>query len=178
MKLLRNLVGKFRGEHNAGWYRAHGAVIGRDVHIGRGVSLDPSHCNLLTLGDDVVFAPNVIVLTHDAALRRREGVKLTKLAPVVIGSRVFIGANSVVLPGVSIGNDVVIAAGSIVRTDVPSNTLAGGNPAQPIMTLEEFEDRQIKKLQTSPVYGPEDLSGNYRLRQREEVIRAGLGWTY
>lgn len=177
-KLIKNALLRLRGVHDADYYRSRGAVIGARVHIGHGVTLDPTHCNLLTLGDDVVFAPNVVVLTHDAALRRREGFELTKLAPVTIGSRVFIGAGAIVLPGVTIGDDVVVAAGSVVSRDIPSNSLAQGSPAKPLKTLDEFAEQQTARAQDGPTYGREDLLGDYRGRQREEVTRAGVGWSY
>lgn len=176
--MIKNTLLRLRGVHDAEWYRAQGAVIGARVHIGHGVTLDPTHCNLLTLGDDVVFAPNVVVLTHDAALRRREGFELTRLAPVTIGSRVFIGAGSIILPGVTIGDDVVVAAGSVVSRNVPPNSLAKGSPARVHEPLDDFAKRQSARIQDGPSYGRDDLVGDYRARQREEVDRAGVGWSY
>jgi len=60
--------------------------------------------------------------------------------PVTIGHNVWIGGNSVILPGVSIGDNAVIGAGSIVNRDVPANTLAVGNPCRPIRHITE-DDR-------------------------------------
>lgn len=177
-RLLKRAVQRLRGVHDADWYRRRGAVIGARAHLGHGVSLDPTHCNLLTLGDDVVFAPNVVVLTHDAALRRREGFELTKLAPVTIGSRVFVGAGTIVLPGVTIGSDVVIAAGSVVSRDIASNSLAKGSPAAVHESLDDFAKRQASRIQDGPTYGRDELTGDYRERQREEVARASVGWSY
>ena len=70
--------------------------------------IDTSNCDLITIGDDVILAPNVHIVAHDASLKNFLGVK--KLGRVTIGSRVFIGANSVVLPGVEIGDDASSSA--------------------------------------------------------------------
>lgn len=69
--------------------------------------------------------------------------------PITIGNRVWIGGNSVVLPGITIGDDVIVAAGSVVTKDVPSNWIVGGNPARKIREItqgdkEYWENKQLK----------------------------------
>jgi acetyltransferase-like isoleucine patch superfamily enzyme len=58
---------------------------------------------------------------------------------VTIGRRVFIGTNSIILKGVTIGHNTVIGAGSVVTTDIPENVVAAGNPCRPIRTLSAEE---------------------------------------
>ena len=65
---------------------------------------------------------------------------------VEIGNNVFIGAGSIVLPGVTIGDNVVIGAGSIVSRNIPTNSVAVGNPAKVICTLDEYIDKQRRKM--------------------------------
>lgn len=93
-------------------------------------------CGHVTFGDDVMLAPNVqIYAAHhplDAEVRV-SGVELG--SPIRVGSRVWIGGGAILLPGVSIGDDAVIGAGSVVTKDVPARTLAVGNPCRAIRAL-------------------------------------------
>lgn len=94
------------------------------------------HCVMLdaapiVIGDDVLLGPavHIYTVTHplDAA-QRIQGFEQAK--PVQIGHRVWIGGGSIILPGVTIGDDAVIAAGSVVKQDVPAGSLVAGNPAK------------------------------------------------
>ena len=82
-----------------------------------GCILDPGHVFLITIGDNVTFAPRVHILAHDASTKELTGY--TKIAPVNIGNNVFIGANSTVLMGVNIGDNVIVGANSLVSKDIP-----------------------------------------------------------
>lgn len=91
----------------------------------------------VTMGDHVWIGPNTLISCFNHPLTpkgRREHLAIVK--PVSIGNDVWIGGNCTILPGVTIGNNVVIAAGAVVTTDIPDNTLAGGVPAKPIRELE------------------------------------------
>ncbi|MCO7124484.1 sugar O-acetyltransferase [Sporolactobacillus shoreicorticis] len=107
-------------------------------------------CNRITIGDNVLFAPNVGIYTAghciDPELRLN---KQEYTAPVHIGDNVWIGANASVLPGVSIGTNVVIGAGSVVTHDIPDNCVAVGNPCRVLRYVNEhdkkyyFRDRKV-----------------------------------
>lgn len=81
--------------------------------------------NHVKIGDNVMLGPNVLIYDQDHDYRAEGGVAAMKFktAPVTIGNNVWIGANSVVLRGTVIGNNCVIAAGCIVNSDVPDNTV-------------------------------------------------------
>ncbi len=64
---------------------------------------------------------------------------------ITVGDRVFIGMRTIVLPGVHIGSDVVIGAGSVVARDVPEGTVAAGTPCRPIRSIEEYERRVLQR---------------------------------
>lgn len=99
---------------------------------------------LITMGDDVTITSGVEIITHDGStglVRNGDGRRYQRCAPVTIGNNVFIGVNSIILPGITIGSNVVIGAGSIVTRDIESNILAAGNPAKPIGRFEDFEAR-------------------------------------
>ena len=114
------------------------------------VIIDPGHCWLIELGDDVTLAPRVHILAHDASTKRELGY--TRIAKVKIGSNVFIGAGSIVLPGVTIGDNVVIGAGSVVSKDIPSNSVAAGNPCRVITTYQEYMGRKKTEMEESCVF--------------------------
>jgi len=90
----------------------------------------------ITIGDDVLFAPNVQLLaaTHplDAA-ERASGAELG--GPITIGDRVWLGGGVIVCPNVTIGAGTTIGAGSVVTRDIPANVVAVGNPCRVLRTL-------------------------------------------
>lgn len=94
----------------------------------------------IEIGDNCLFANNVVIIDHDHKLDENGFVKgeLTT-SPVRIDDGVWIGANSVILRGVTIGNGAVVAAGAVVSHDVPEHTLVGGVPAKIIRKLENVK---------------------------------------
>lgn len=90
----------------------------------------------ITIGNNVFIAPNVCLITEEHAMdveQRLAGLEYTH--PVTIGDNVWICAGVIVLPGVSIGANSVIGAGSVVTKDIPSDSLAVGNPCKVIRSL-------------------------------------------
>lgn len=95
----------------------------------------------VTFGDNVFIAPNCGFYTAGHPLdveRRNKGLEYAY--PIAIGNNVWIGAHVSVLPGVKIGNNTVIGAGSVVVKDIPANVLAAGNPCKVIREISE-EDK-------------------------------------
>jgi len=94
--------------------------------------------NKITIGRNCLIAPYVQIYTASHPLNADEriskakdrGIYVTQAKPVNIGDKVWIGGNTVILPGVTIGNNVTIGAGSVVTKDVPDNVLAVGNPCK------------------------------------------------
>src|SRR5438270_5802854 len=91
--------------------------IGAGVHIGDASRYDWSHGRHITIGDGAVLAPGVRILCHDASCRAQIGG--TWVAPVTIGAGAFIGTEAVLMPGVTVGEGAVVAAGAVVTRDVP-----------------------------------------------------------
>ncbi|MET3663742.1 sugar O-acetyltransferase [Caulobacter sp. 1776] len=114
---------------------------GVHIRVGRNVFVN-QNCTFydlggLDIGDDVMIGPNVSLITSGHPLapsRRRDGVVAK---PIVIERNVWIAAGATVIGGVTIGENSVVAAGSVVTRDVPPNTLVGGNPARVIRSIEE-----------------------------------------
>lgn len=159
MSFLKEIVYRLRGEYTTEKLVKMGLKIGKNFGRLNGVILDPSHCWLITIGDNVTLAPRVHILAHDASTKGFLGY--TKIGRVNIGNNVFIGAESVVLPNVNIGDNVVIGANSTVTKDIPSNSVYAGNPARFMCTIEEYIEKNKKRMENSSVYGEEyTLRGN------------------
>ena len=96
----------------------------------------------VTIGDDCFIGPHVSIYTacHSTDPAERNTRREWAL-PVSIGNSVWIGGNVTILPGVTIGNNVTIGAGSVVVSDIPSGTVAVGNPCRVVKTLELEQDK-------------------------------------
>jgi maltose O-acetyltransferase len=125
-----------------------GASVGRDVFIGSGVMLDQIHGRSLTIGDEVTLVQGCRVLCHDASSNRRLGA--TFVSPVSIGRRAFLGADCLVLPGVTIGEDAVVAAGAVVTHDVAAGMVVAGCPAREICTTADLDARRREQMVSLP----------------------------
>lgn len=91
----------------------------------------------ITLGDDVQIGPNVQLLTPTHPVEpepRRQKWEAAK--PIKIGNNVWLGGGAIVLPGVTIGDNTVVGAGSVVTRDLPANVIAVGNPARVIRSID------------------------------------------
>ena len=111
---------------------------GKNIHVGKNVFINFC-CHFqdqggVYIGDDVLIGSNVVFATinHGMAPEERH---LHHMAPIHIGNKVWIGSNATVLPGVTVGDGAVIAAGAVVSRDVPERTVVGGVPARIIRTV-------------------------------------------
>lgn len=105
----------------------YGMNIAPDVRISFKARIDKTNPKGLTIKEKTYIAFDAIVLSHDYSTRRHS-------AKTVIGSHCFIGCAAIILPNVTIGNHVIVAAGSVVTKDVPNNCVVAGNPAKVIKT--------------------------------------------
>jgi maltose O-acetyltransferase len=169
-----------RGDLTVERLRAAGVRAGARVAVERGAWVDLEWGYLIELGDRVVLAPGAMVLAHDASMQHWTGH--TRIAPVSVGDRVFVGARAVVLPGVTIGSDVVIAAGSVVTHDIAPECVVGGVPARRLCSLDEFRARYDEARAAGATVSTEDrvraARGDAGARQRvNDVVRpSGEAW--
>lgn len=173
MRIIKEIIYRFRGEYTTEKLISMGMQIGNNFKRLNGVILDPAHCWLIEIGDNVTIAPRVHILCHDASTKAFLGY--TKIGRVTIGNNVFIGAESVVLPGVTIGDNVIIGANSTVTYDIPNNVVVAGTPAKVIDSLENYLQKEKKQMKTNPIYGEEytlrqNVSMELRYKQKEELL--------
>ena len=90
----------------------------------------------ITLEDNVQIGPNVTIVTDNHDFDDRY---VLKCRPVHIGRNAWIGANAIIMPGVTVGENAVIGGGAVVTKDVPANTIVGGNPAKVLRSLQVAE---------------------------------------
>ncbi|WLT30000.1 acyltransferase [Geothrix sp. PMB-07] len=99
---------------------------------------------LITIGHNVGFAAEVIFITHDGGTkvfkREERYKKVLKYGRITVHDNCVIGQRVIILPGVTIGPNSVVAAGSVVSRNVPPGVLAAGNPAKPVMTLHQYAE--------------------------------------
>ena len=112
---------------------------GKHITIGKNVFIN-FDCTFFALGgitieDDVLIGPKVSLITENHPLNPEERKGLTG-KPILIKKNAWIGANATILPGVTIGENAVVAAGAVVSKDVPDNTIVGGIPAKFIKNIQ------------------------------------------
>lgn len=172
MNPIKEFVYRLRGEYTTEKLISMGMKAGKNFKRLNGVILDPAHCWLIEIGDNVTLAPRVHILCHDASTKTF--LNYTKIGRVTIGDNVFIGAESVVLPGVTIGSNVIVGANSTVTHDVPDNTVVAGTPVQVICSLEEYLEKERRRMESAPCFGEEytlrqNVSMEKRMEQKAEL---------
>ena len=139
--LLKQMFGKI-GENCYIEPPLHSNFSGRHVFMGNNVyanyNLTLVDDGNIYIGDNVMFAPNVVVATAGHPIipeLRMRGLQFNK--DVHIGKNVWVGAGAILMPGVKIGDNTVIGAGSVVTKDIPSDVVAVGNPCRVIRLIGE-----------------------------------------
>lgn len=119
---------------------------------------------LIEIGDNVTITQNVFFSTHDGGvgLFRKKYPGINVFGRIKIGNNVFIGSNTIFLPGVQVGDNVVIGSGSLISKDIPSNVVAIGRPAVPVKSIEDYEKQIIEKA----VY----LHSGFGPNRKEEIL--------
>ena len=141
-------------------HRLRGVRMGRDCYIDPTAIVETSYPQNVSLGDDVRIAAGAVVMTHIIAPHylRDTGIMPLVRKPVRLDDHSFIGANAVILPGVTVGRASVVASGAVVSTNVAPYTMVAGNPA-----------RVIKRFPNPPFPNPPEGS----LRSSEPEIPSG-----
>lgn len=135
---LRELMSQLTGselDENFGLFPPIYTDFGKNIKIGKGVFINSGCCfqdqGGIELGDGCMICHQVVIATlnHDLAPEKRMNMIPAK---VTLGKNVWVGAHATILPGVTIGDNAVIAAGAVVTKDIPANSVAAGVPARVI----------------------------------------------
>ena len=143
--------------------RKKGAVIGNNVTI-LDSKIDMGNLYLLEIGDDVTIT-GARILTHDACMLKKTGY--FKIGKVKIGNNVFVSVDSIILPGTTIGNDVIVGAGCVVGKDIPDNSVVVGNPMKKIYNYDEFLEKHEKLMTEMP-------TANFDVMNYDEILHKNI----
>ena len=130
--------------------RKMGCHVGKGVFIGDYVRVDCGHADMITIEDNVSVASGARLLCHQRDFSDfRVGDDYMKLGyvvkPIVLKKGCLVGMESMVMPGVTIGEGAIVGAGSLVTKDIPAWTIAAGRPAKVIKEIPRREDSAIKQ---------------------------------
>ena len=171
---LKNMVLLLNREVPTETLVKRGLKVGRDFNRQQGCFIDPTHCYLIEIGDDVTMSIRVTLMAHDASTKKLTGY--TRLGRIKIGNHVFLGAGATVLPGVTIGDGAVIGAGSVVTRDVPAGAVVVGVPARVIGTTQELKEKAEAEMAQGRVFDASyRMSGELSEAKREELRCATEG---
>jgi maltose O-acetyltransferase len=146
-----------------------GLILGEHVNIIDNFFFDPSHCFLISIGDDCTICPNVRLIAHDASTKQFLGY--TKIGRINIGNNCFLGDSVIVLPGVKIGANSIIGSGAVVCQDIPPDSVAAGNPAKVIFSLQDYLKKVKIKSEKVKKFGKDYWIEHLDEKKRLEILR-------
>lgn len=131
--------------------------IGDNCSIQPGVVFDYSHCWLIKIGNNVTIAPEAYFLAHDASTKNlinytKNLINYTKIGSITLEDNVFIGARALIMPGVTIGKNSIVAAGSIVTKSIPEGSVVAGNPAIVISNINKYKEKSANLMSSTSIY--------------------------
>ena len=147
-----------------------GLTLGKNVEIVGSFFFDPSHCFLISIGDNCTICPNVRLIAHDASTKKILGY--TKIGKIEIKENCFIGDSVIILPNVKVGTNSIIGAGSVVTKDVPSEMIAAGNPAKPITSVNEYISKMKAIAVSKKVFSEEYFIDKLDGQKRQEILES------
>ena len=159
MNLIRKILMLLNREVPTETLIKRGMRVGSGFNRQQGCFLDPTHCFLIEIGNNVTMSIRVTLMAHDASAKKLTGY--TRIGRIKIGNDVFIGANTTVLPGVTIGDGAVIGAGSVVTQDIPAGAVAAGVPARVISTTDKLAQKTLDTMdKDTNVFGADFRMGD------------------
>ena len=148
----------------------NGLTLGANVEIVGNFFFDPSHCYLISIGDNSTICPNVRLIAHDASIKKVVGY--TKIGRIDIRENCFIGDSAIIMPGVTIGPNSIVGAGSVVTKNVPPYTVAAGNPAKILFPVEDFINKIANMSKSRKIFSNEYHIDKLDESKRQEIIES------
>lgn len=171
MKIFRSLLDIINREMPLKILEKRGLKVGKNFSKQKECFLDPNHCFLIEIGDNVTFSNRVTLLAHDASSKKL--IQKTKFGKIIIHNNVFVGANVTILPNVEIGENTIIGAGSVVTKNIEPNKIVAGNPAKVIDTVESYREKLNKTQRAENTFGKEyTIQNKVDQRKKEELKKA------
>lgn len=138
-------------QFRASVWRKCGVKVGNNVYIGNLVYFDGEFPHYITLEDEVSIGPSVLILAHSGAspFHQRTGIFHEGPKPVLIKHGAWLGSGCIILPGVTVGEGSIVAAGAVVSKDIPDYTTVAGNPARAVSKLPTPKEVRKKQLEES-----------------------------
>ncbi len=166
--IIKKVFYKIIKKINKIWYaKILGVKLGENVRLIGNLNLG-TEPYLISIGNHVTVSNDVSFVTHDGATwifkENRKYKDVVKYGKIKIGNNCFIGTKSILLPGVEIGDNSIVAAGSVVTKKFPSGVVIGGNPAKVIKSTKEFTQKCVENNKDYDIK-------NYRKNKKEEVLK-------
>jgi maltose O-acetyltransferase len=148
-----------------------GLKVGINVIIDKDALIDNNYCHLISIGDNSVICGGVMILAHDSTIHgftRGHG----RIAKVEIKENCIISVNSIILPGVTIGPNVLVAAGSVVNKDIPSDSCVVGVPARFYGKFSDYIANHKEKIANDYVFKRIENIENYEefIKEKKKMI--------
>ena len=156
---LKESINRYRKRR---WWKAlrkMGMQLGKDINLPMSTWIDIPHCFLISIGDKCGFGEGCSILAHDAM--PNEYIDATRIGKVKIHESCHFGMRTVILPGVEIGPRSIVGSNSVVINDIPPETVAGGNPAKVICSLEQYLNKQQEWMKERPLFPYKEYSSQY-----------------
>lgn len=155
MKIIQWLKYKKANRTSTGrveYLRAQGCKIGKKTRLLCGIGSFGTEPYLVEIGEDCLLSSQLSFFTHDGgvkvlnSLNYFDGKAMDKVGKIVVGNNCFIGHGAKLMPGVTIGDNVIVGACAIVTKDVPSNSVVAGMPARVVCTIDDFYNKNKDKF--------------------------------
>lgn len=144
---IQNFILKRKGQKKNetinNFFRKKGVQIGENCKIFSNISTTESY--LIELGNNITISTDVKFITHDNSIAKINNKYTDVFGKIKVGDNCFIGANTIILPGVTLSKNIIVGAGSVVtKSFTEENIIIAGNPAKKISTFEENKNKTEK----------------------------------